>query len=380
MIGDRAVSFDAGTLVRHIAGYQLGPSADRWTDVPLPEDLWASVLLEAKAQRLTGFLMKAIVDGVLPTAPHQVVAAQEAHLQARALTLVLDANLMKASALLDADGIQHLVLKGPSFGHLIYQDVGDRTYGDIDLLVSRRDLCHAVKGLSENGFTLVTQAGLAVHRPGQGFWKGVILEGDGGFPLDLHCSLAEPPYGVRIDVDGLFATSDEFSVRGWRAAALGREERFLHACLHAVLEDLPPRVLRDICQALLAWRVFDWRHAELLMEEWLIRGIVALAVTSAFDALWAGALPLPLEWTRSYRPTGWERLALKLSMTRQRVPEADTFAAILGLRGIRAKASLARSVMVPSRDYINARYSSHRARWRAVSSSSIRLLREVGRM
>jgi hypothetical protein len=140
---------------------------------------------------------------------------------------------------------------------------------------------------------------------------------------------------------------------------------------------LPPRLLRDVCQSLLAWNTFDWKHTEQLTDQWSLRGIVALAVTTAFNSLDAGPLPQPLEWTRSYRPSRWERLAFDLTLWRQVAPEAATIAAILGLRRFGARASLAWSVLVPSKDYLSLRYPSHRARWCALTSSSIRLLRQV---
>jgi hypothetical protein len=43
-------------------------------------------------------------------------------------------------------------MKGPVVAALFYPDVGDRTYGDLDLLVGRRDFSEAMRILEELGY------------------------------------------------------------------------------------------------------------------------------------------------------------------------------------------------------------------------------------
>ena len=52
----------------------------------------------------------------------------------------------------DEAGLSWVVMKGPVVAALLYPDVGDRTYGDLDLLVDRRDFAQAMQILEDFGY------------------------------------------------------------------------------------------------------------------------------------------------------------------------------------------------------------------------------------
>ena len=80
-------------------------------------------------------------------------------------------------------------------------------------------------------------------RPGfdSRFSKGAAFTMPGGRDIDLHRTFVSGPFGLSVDLGGLFATSTPFVVGGRRLLGLGRTERFLHACYHAALGRGTPR-------------------------------------------------------------------------------------------------------------------------------------------
>ncbi len=52
-----------------------------------------------------------------------------------------------------ARGIDHLLLKGPHLGAIVYDEVWERDYGDLDVLVRPGQFQDAVLALLDNGFS-----------------------------------------------------------------------------------------------------------------------------------------------------------------------------------------------------------------------------------
>jgi len=59
---------------------------------------------------------------------------------AAALSLHLDAVTAEVVEAFRAVGVRTILLRGPAVGKWLYQEVGDRSYVDVDLLVEERNV------------------------------------------------------------------------------------------------------------------------------------------------------------------------------------------------------------------------------------------------
>jgi hypothetical protein len=357
-------------LVSRVASFGLAPTpVDGPSSAPLPAETWDDLLREVTAERLTGLLHAAVVAGDLPVGADQAAALAAAHAQARAQVLLLDAELGRSLAALRTGDVPVLVLKGAAHAALLYDTPTLRSYGDLDLLVEPARLPEAIEALATVGYLPVDPAGPAAYAPGCSYRQGLSLMGPRGVLIDLHNRLTEPPFGVRIDVEDLFAGAQRLSIRGVGVWALSPEHRFLHCCLHALLEGWPPRLvpLRDLAECLRREAAMDWDGVEALIRRWSLRAVVSRSVRIMASGL---AVPVPdrLSWTSGYRPTLAERAALALARGRQDAPSMHVLGTMVALRGIRSRARFAHRALKPSDAYLAGRYPDHRARWRALAT------------
>jgi Uncharacterised nucleotidyltransferase len=132
------------------------------------------------------------------------------------------------------------VLKGPALARLDYPDKTMRLFGDLDLLVPAAQFEDAIE-------VLLAGAGCTWPFRDWGstseFGKGTNMYTSTGESIDLHRRLDHGPFGQLVAPEELFSTVDYFAIGQRWLPALASEERFVHACLHAQLGNIPPRVL-----------------------------------------------------------------------------------------------------------------------------------------
>jgi Uncharacterised nucleotidyltransferase len=105
----------------------------------------------AAMHRVAGTVRRALdrVAGV----PDGVLRQLDAVRQRSSLRhLLLTGALSQIGNAFDASGLSWAVMKGPVVAALLYPDVGDRSYADLDLLVDRRDFPPAIRVLEGLGY------------------------------------------------------------------------------------------------------------------------------------------------------------------------------------------------------------------------------------
>ncbi|MGH3933157.1 MAG: nucleotidyltransferase family protein [Pseudonocardiaceae bacterium] len=368
-----------------VAGYRLPGAGRAFPGEPLGEQAWAAVLAGARIHRLTGLLSAATGDGALPATQIQVQQAKAAHRAALLRVMTLERELIAVVELLAGEGVESRVLKGSAVAHLDYSDPALRSFIDLDVLVRARDIDRAVMVLSAAGFART----LAEPRPGfdRRFDKGLTLirPAEFGFELDLHRTFVLGPWGVLVDLDGLWDGGQEFTVGGHRVRALSLPNRFMHACYHAALGDWPLRLgsLRDVGEMLR--RVDrgqldpgqldpgqldpgqldpDGAAIRLLASSWGAEAVVAAAVADSRRLLGITSPGELSDWARRYVPNRREEAWLALHTHTDKTFSAQAIATLRILPRWRDKAAYLRALVLPDARYTAERHASAPARFR----------------
>ncbi|MFL6241745.1 MAG: nucleotidyltransferase family protein, partial [Acidimicrobiia bacterium] len=266
--------------------------------------------------------------------------------------LVLERLLLTTIAHLNEANITTRVLKGPAIAHAVYPEPGLRSFGDIDLLVQKRDYDAALTVLCARGARRRDPQSLA-DAFNRRFGKGVTLEAPGGVEIDLHRMFVAGPFGLAVDTNALFRSSTKFSVGGYELEGLDPEARFLHACFHAAIGDAQPGLvaLRDVAQMTLCSRL-DAARVRELCEAWRCGIVVQRATGLAWDVFELHSTPEVVRWAREHEPTRFERQALLGYVGADRSHARQAVAGLQAIRGFRAKVSYAATLLVPTRPYV----------------------------
>lgn len=358
-------------VAQAVAAHGLEGTALSLPESPVEPQAWARLMAVAQYERITGLLVNAILAGALRVTSAQAEEAKVAHRASMATALALEATLVETAALLGEGGIDIRVLKGSAVAHLDYPDPALRSFGDVDLLVGSSQFDDAVAALVAAGH----QRRFPEPRPGfdRRFGKGSCLVNRRGYEIDLHRTLAMGPYGLGVDLDDLWRRSSTFELAGLRLAALGPEERFLHACFHAILGDNPLRLasLRDVAQMHLA-RPLDVDLALRLSSSWGADAVVARAVRTAGDALGVEADGPLSRWAAEFSPGRRDRRFLSVYTDVTANYAAKSFAAVQAIPRLRDKAAFVFALTLPKRRYLEQRQERQVRRWRRGLSQVLR--------
>ena len=348
MMAVSATPLQTATLVAAVATHGLLGSAHEFPEAPLPDTEFEALFDRCAAQRLMGALVQSICAGRLPATDAQAERAAQAHFEALCQCLELESLLLQAVAVLDAGGIEHRVLKGSATAHLDYPDPAHRTFADIDLLVRSEDFDRATALLVEHGY----QRPVAEIRPGfdHRFGKGCTLTSSSGYELDLHRTFVTGPFGLLVRLDDLWADATPWMLAGGRRLfALGREQRLLHACYHAVLGDREPRLVpqRDIAGLVLSNDLDEVRVRELAYA-WRAEYVVATAILMTWQTLALADETALTAWAKRYQPDPRSQRMFASYRAEQANYAARSWASLRALPNMRSRASFLYSLAFPA--------------------------------
>lgn len=146
--------------------------------------------------------------------------------------LVTVGALSEISTCFDDAGLTWVVMKGPVLADLLYAHAGDRRYGDLDLLVDRRDFGAAVDALEELGYRhTIKNWALA-----EAMLAGQITMSSPTMSIDLHWHLhysREDRRPFAIDPDEMLARARRRSISGVLAPILDPVDQIVNLGFHA---------------------------------------------------------------------------------------------------------------------------------------------------
>jgi hypothetical protein len=318
-------------------------------------------LVALSKQRLAGFACAAVAAGSLEISEAAFEDLCARHVDQLMLDLRLEELLTEVAVLFERSGIPYRVLKGPVLAHTVYTDPALRSFGDIDVLVPPQRFDDATDELRTLGFErrfVEPRVGFDAR-----FTKGACLERADGLEVDLHRTLAPGPFGVRIGRHDLFSTTAQhLDFGGIAVAGIDATTAFVHACFHAALGDMPPRLvpLRDIVECYRAGvdeatviEIATSAHCQVVFQRAI--ALVNLILHVHID----GVIP---SWARSHQPTAFDRWALRGYTAPNRSYSRQLAASFCALPTVHDRASYAMALAFPNRAYVRAREGSYAAR------------------
>ena len=159
----------------------------------------------------------------------RALAQQNAHAALRNV-----ARTREVAELLRAAGVESVVLKGPLLARELYGDLSLRVSGDIDLLVQESDLLRASQALQAAGYdhhTHISAASLAKHRKAHHDISFAHPEDQS--LVELHADVAQPHYGIRLDLLAWWRDRREVPIGDAALAILSPEHGYLMTAVHA---------------------------------------------------------------------------------------------------------------------------------------------------
>jgi hypothetical protein len=177
-----------------------------------------------------------------------------------------ESTFRKIKSIFDKDGIPLILLKGPHLAHAVYDHPGERTYGDLDILVKPGDFKKAVNILLKNQFIFVEEDDKNLATFAQtNHWVFQSLLGQ---MIELHRGFTGQQRHPG-DMDAWFARAESFKFGETPSLGLATEDLLCHLCLHigkSFFHIIEKKHIRDLDVLIrkrpLKWDVFSKRCRE----------------------------------------------------------------------------------------------------------------------
>jgi hypothetical protein len=356
-----------GDTVVAVAGWGL-PGERPFPDAPLDDAGWRALLDSVTRHRLTGLLDRAVAAGALPVTTDQRAEVEAQSIGTAATAVSLERLALRAATTLRGCGIEHRLLKGPALAHSHYADPTQRTFGDVDLVVSSSQLAAAADALQAGGLRREgpeRRSGFDAR-----FNKSVVLLDEHGLQVDLHRTLAPVPYGPHIDAERIFAGDDVVHIGGEAIPILDLAAMLVHVSLHAALSGrVRLMTLRDVAQLLPLAPVQDTLATA---ERWAACAPVASSVRLAVATFGLAADGELTRWAEAYRRTRRDDRLFAPFERRGRAVLPTVLATVRELEGAKTKAAYLTAIAFPSSAYLRDRARSRLAFVRHAATASRR--------
>ena len=133
-----------------------------------------------------------------------------------------------------AAGIDVIVLKGAFLAELVYENIGLRAIGDVDLLVKKEDLGKVKRVLIHLGYqALPTRWGERLNELWETEWaEERHFTKANNVDIDVHWYIQDRVDPFQIDIADLWEHAQPVVLAGVETLMLAPEDQLLHLCLH----------------------------------------------------------------------------------------------------------------------------------------------------
>jgi Uncharacterised nucleotidyltransferase len=327
---------------------------------PPPPDGWDEHLDAVLSHGLAGLFSASAAAGMVDIEADMAARLQR-QLDSEAVRAVqLEGELLRLSPALEQLGA--VVLKGAVLAHAAYPDPLLRPFTGVDLLVPGDGIAYAISLLATYGYERTHP------EPAPGYdgrvGKAVTLRHSWGVIVDLHRTLTAGNAGKGIDVAGILSARRQIAIGAHTVPAPSWEAHLVECALHAVVSDGParPLSLRDVAEVACHPSLDPGLAAELALH-WRVAELVGLGLRAARDGL---GLELPSALgALAHRADATVPPFEPARSARNRFDE-------LRSGDVRRRATLARSLVAPSTDFLRGTHGNaalprlYGRRWRSL--------------
>jgi len=146
--------------------------------------------------------------------------------------LFLTGELLKLVDLLEVQGVRAVPFKGPTLALTAYGDVSLRQFGDLDVLVQRRDVLKVKELLVREGLKPTPLLTSAQEAALLRFDCAYNFGNDKNVVFDVHWDFAAPYFSLELDADGVWERLETTTIAGKQSLTLSAEDLLLVLCLH----------------------------------------------------------------------------------------------------------------------------------------------------
>ncbi len=269
---------------------------------------WQRVVQEARWHRLSAFLFWHLRDlDLQDLVPSEVMRElKRVYHENLSRNLFFRSDLREALDALRREGIPTIVLKGAALAEGVYQNIGLRAMGDIDLLVPHE--------MADKAFSTVQGIGYAPKESAErqkqrltthhhlaqlfGLGKPSIIE--------IHTHIVEPSNVMRFEISGFWDRAVETDIAGTRALTLSPGDLLIHLAIHFFKDrnSSSNTALGQLCDIARVARFYesriDWRSLCRVISESGLSGPVYCAFYPAMMLLDA---PIPVDVVEYLSPS-----------------------------------------------------------------------------
>jgi hypothetical protein len=255
--------------------------------VRLVADASPDSILEAAAyHRVAGVAYVRLRD-IVGLPPALVASLKERYEASLRHHLRIMWELAAIQPVLDDSGAGWAVIKGPVAAELLYDSPGERTYGDLDVLVAPTQFDRVLDSLQEHGCRLLDRNWEVIRRELRG---EVHFQMPGGSLLDLHWNLVNIYRGrIRIDTMAMLGRARPSDLGGLSVPTLDSTDSLIHLALHGTLSGGDKLLwMSDIANACRR-RPPDWEELVSRAEAWNVASAVGFMLSRSIAVLGADA-------------------------------------------------------------------------------------------
>jgi hypothetical protein len=248
---------------------------------------WEYVLRMAVRHGVAPLVYWHLSDNSLESVPEHILGHLQDRFHANRLrNLLLAAELLKLLDKMEACGISAIPYKGPVLASSAYGDLALREFGDLDVLIRKKDVLRAREILTSLGYepqhrmTNTQEAALLQYDRQYPFARG-----DGNV-VELHWTPTPRSVSFFLDPEHLWGQTRLVRLGGGTVSTFGPEDTILVLCVHGS-SHLWERLgwICDVAELVQASEDLDWEWLVERAEAYKVKRMLLLGLFLASDLL-----------------------------------------------------------------------------------------------
>lgn len=292
---------------------------------------------------------------------------QQAFLVNAARNIHLYQELGKLLQRLREQGIAVIALKGAHLAEAVYDNIGLRIMGDIDLLVRKDNLLRVEQELLALGYKPEECSRVIA----QDNYQFSYTQPKNGFIVEIHWLLVASQPTFQVGMEDLWSRAQPLMLAQDPVWTLSPADLLLFLCLHTAkhTHDIQLKMLCDIGEVVQRYEAeLDWQVIGARARQWGITHAVYLILRLAQELL---EVAVPEDWLASLQPASFDKRYLSLTRqiilaTRMDAPMAQHRQVIRlwGPKGFCGKIAIIRDSLLLSRERMATLYPVPVNSWR----------------